>query len=295
MSDTGEDLRERVRAVCREFNITQGEWLDRAGLSTSYLGKYMREGRLPENGAQQLAEAVGISIEWLRKGKGAMRSGAPATEAPAPTPAAPAPALMRAPTEAEIAALEAYKRGAGSAEDVFAVLEAIRDGAALLPRDREAAVTTLDGMLRTAARLRRHGTPVTAAALAVGGHAPRSDPPPDSEGERQLRELGGEPPRAVNRILGPTSIPLFSPRMRSIRRSELPSLTPPPVRAATTPRAERTRRSSSSTWHSIAGHPGMEASVPRAIDRRGDAEELTGVGLFVRWSSSLMAVVSLRA
>lgn len=82
-------LEERVKEVCelRGFR-SPAAWSKKAGLSPGYLATYLsRKVRLPEGGAQQLAEAAGVNASWLRDGKGP-REGEPSSAVQSTPPGA---------------------------------------------------------------------------------------------------------------------------------------------------------------------------------------------------------------
>lgn len=98
----------------------------------------------------------------------------------------------REPKEAELALVEAYARSAArvSARDLLAALDLVRAGELMLPDDRERAVVRGERILAAVSRLRRSGADVTVVGLL--GAVLDDD---NEEGVRELRALGGEPPR----------------------------------------------------------------------------------------------------
>jgi len=183
-------LGNRFDEVCAARQMTARGWSLAAGQSERYLAVQRNRSAddpsyvLPEKAAAKLAEVARVNPEWLRFGRGPRDVAATSTSA--------APVAVRVPRDAELALLEAFRRGNGSAEDVLAVLEALRGGEANLPAEREAAVNAMGRMLRAAARLRRDQRPVNAMSLAwvIAGEFVDAN----AEGVRQLAELGAEPP-----------------------------------------------------------------------------------------------------
>lgn len=216
-------LGNRFDEVCAARQMTARGWSLAAGQSERYLAVQRNRSAddpnyvLPEKAAAKLAEVAKVNPEWLRFGRGPRDV---ATTSPA------APVAVRVPRDAELALLEAFRRGSGTPEDVLAVLEVLRGGEANLPADRESAVATMSRMLRAAARLRRDQRPVNAMSLAwiiAGEHADAN-----AEGREQLAGLGATPPqepvRTPARGLPSVPVPVDTTDEKSERR---PRFQPP--------------------------------------------------------------------
>jgi transcriptional regulator with XRE-family HTH domain len=177
-------LRDLLRSVISQTGSEKaaGEAL---GFSQSMISQMQSSKKaISQKAALAIAQWANLSLDVLY-GVGS-RSGE-STSAPGTSTL-----TVRAPRDVELALLEAYRRGAGTAEDVLAVLDAIKGSESKLPHEREAAILTMARFLSTASRLRRDGQVVTLDALAW---AAMSAFDASAEGEAQLAALGGEVPR----------------------------------------------------------------------------------------------------
>lgn len=194
--DTRSPLDERLDAVLLLRSTSDRQWSLDAGLSEGYLKQQRFQARkraayrLPEDGAEKLARAAGVSVSWLRFGRGSMDDAPPP---PPPSPPSPAVVRDRAWTAAELALIEAAQKDPRRypPDVVLATLDAVRTGAARLPADREAAVAAMARLLDAAARLARTGQPVTRDGILWGAATGEGL---DEEGAAELAALGAAPP-----------------------------------------------------------------------------------------------------
>lgn len=195
----------KARAFC---GLSEKQWSLKAGYSEGYIKQARHQAareedfRLSEDGAEQLAKAIGISAVWLRDGRGEMAS-------PPALPTLPNSTLLddAASSPSEAALIEAYGRDPSIAtpEDVIAARKLVYDAPHLAADNREALVMRMGRFLRAVAKLRRDEEPVTMAAVMwelTSADSPRQraavvarDVELNAEALAELRALGAEPPR----------------------------------------------------------------------------------------------------
>ena len=220
-------LDERLDAARAERGWTDEQWSEKARLSAGYLRQQRYEARknpryrIPEKGAEPLAQVAGVSLAWLREGRGGMLDGVEANvgEGAAAQPREVTRELYRPRLDAELALVKAY----GLAPERYtpagflAALDAVREGAAKLPADEHEAVETMGRVLASATRLREAGTPFTLADLlwtALSSQKTPARPSDDhnAQGDRELAELGAERPSVPVRVpTGPRSAVALTP------------------------------------------------------------------------------------
>lgn len=197
----------RLNAVRAARGWTDEQWSALAGLSTNYLRQQRFEARrnpgfrLPERGAEALARAAQVRVDWLRTGRGEMDAPDEGTEGDETPPVAPLRREVERPRgAAELALVRALQLDPGryTPAAFLAALDAVRsNGAAKLPNDEAAATAVMSRVLDASARAIRDGRAVTLTgllweALGIGGGGDAADE--SAEGIAQLRELGVEPP-----------------------------------------------------------------------------------------------------
>lgn len=220
-------LDERLDAVRAERGWTDEQWSEAAHLSAGYLRQQRYEARrspryrIPEKGAEPLAQVAGVALAWLREGKGGMRDGVEAGAGEGAAPREITRELDRPRMAAELALVRAYGLAPSKYTEAgfLAALDAVREGAAKLPADEGEAVETMGRVLASATRLRAAGTPFTLADLLWTALSQKTTSRPaddNAQGDRELAELGAERPAVPVRVsTGPRPAAVLTPAATS--------------------------------------------------------------------------------